>query len=335
MLLIDNKTTDPEFNLALEEHLIKTSKEDVFMLWVNAPAIIVGKNQNTLSEINQDFVEANGIKVVRRLSGGGAVYHDHGNLNFTFILNNTGEDFNDFEKFTRPVLSLLSKLGADAGLRGRNDLMIGDGKISGNAQYWDKNRLMHHGTLLFSTDLSVLGKALIPDKEKVQSKGVKSALSRVTNISEHLSGKNKKMTLDSFKKALISEVRKSYTDIVPYELTGKDIAAADRLKDEKYGMWDWNYGYSPKYTFRNKKRFEGGSVEAYLEVSDGIIRSAKFFGDFFSKRDVSEAEALLLGVPHRYENIKEALMASPAPAYGAIKDYFSNIKIEEVLQILL
>ena len=191
MLLINNTSTNAYFNLAMEEYFLKNTTEDVFMLWRNESAIIVGKNQNTLSEINYEYVKENNIKVVRRQSGGGAVFHDLGNINFTFISCNDNS-FSDFKRFTMPIIECLEDLNIHAEFSGRNDLLIDNQKFSGNAQYNYKNKVMHHGTLLFSSQINDLSSALKVKPSKFEGKGVKSVKSRVTNISNHL---KKSMTI--------------------------------------------------------------------------------------------------------------------------------------------
>ena len=318
MLLINNTNTNAYFNLAMEEYFLKNTNEDIFLLWQNENSIIVGKNQNTLSEINYDYVKENNIKVVRRLSGGGAVFHDLGNINFTFISCNDNS-FSDFKKFTMPIVEALKELNVHAEFSGRNDLLIDGQKFSGNAQYNYKNKVMHHGTLLFSSEINDLSNALKVKPSKFQGKSVKSVKSRVTNISSHL---DKKMTVLEFKDYLMDFINKRDDNSHFYELNDKDIESINKLVEEKYSTWEWNFGYSPKYSLYNEVKYPGGNLEFSLDVHDGLIKDIKFFGDFFGKEDISFIENKLRNVKHNEYSIKSALEDVD------INNYFLNCNID-------
>ncbi len=318
MLLINNTNTNAYFNLAMEEYFLKNTNEDIFLLWQNENSIIVGKNQNTLSEINYDYVKENNIKVVRRLSGGGAVFHDLGNINFTFISCNDNS-FSDFKKFTMPIVEALKELNVHAEFSGRNDLLIDGQKFSGNAQYNYKNKVMHHGTLLFSSEINDLSNALKVKPSKFQGKSVKSVKSRVTNISSHL---DKKMTVLEFKDYLMDFINKRDKNSHFYELNDKDVESINKLVEEKYSTWEWNFGYSPKYSLYNELKYPGGNVEFSLDVHDGLIKDIKFFGDFFGKEDISFIENKLRNVKHNEYSIKSALEDVD------INNYFLNCNID-------
>lgn len=318
MLLINNTNTNAYFNLAMEEYFLKNTNEDIFLLWQNENSIIVGKNQNTLSEINYDYVKENNIKVVRRLSGGGAVFHDLGNINFTFISCNDNS-FSDFKKFTMPIVEALKELNVHAEFSGRNDLLIDGQKFSGNAQYNYKNKVMHHGTLLFSSEINDLSNALKVKPSKFQGKSVKSVKSRVTNISSHL---DKKMTVLEFKDYLMDFINKRDENSHFYELNDKDVESINKLVEEKYSTWEWNFGYSPKYSLNNELKYPGGNVEFSLDVHDGLIKDIKFFGDFFGKEDISFIEDKLRNVKHNEYSIKSALEDVD------INNYFLNCNID-------
>jgi len=323
MLIIKRHNTDPYFNLATEEYVMKEIAEDSFMLWRNAPAIIVGKHQNTLAEINVDYVKKNNIPVVRRLSGGGAVFHDLGNINFTFIQTGQPDLLVDFRKFTQPILDVMLKLGIDARFEGRNDLTIGGKKFSGNAEHIWKNRVLHHGTLLFSSEMADLSQALNVDPLKFQDKAVKSVRSRVTNISEHL-----KETMDVMKFAdlIIDHIISMYPDARPYDLTEEDHRKINELTRTKYNTWEWNFGYSPNYNFKRILRTEkSGTIEFDLDVKNGSIIHIKIFGDYFSKFDTEEIEEALRGVSHEESAILKALERFN------LGDYFTNLTMEEFL----
>lgn len=303
MLLINNDNTNPYFNFALEEYLLKKTDKDLFRLWMCDPCISVGKNQNTISEINSDYVRKNSIPIVRRQSGGGAVFHDLGNLNFTFISCNNNS-FSDFKRFTQPIIDLLKTLGINAEFSGRNDLLIDGKKFSGNAQYNYKNKVIHHGTLLFSSQISNLSNALKVKPIKLESKGIKSVKSRVTNISEHL---DKPMNISEFRDLIMNYVFSLNSNNSYFNLTEKDIENVNKLSKEKYSTWEWNFGNSPNYSLVNELRYIGGTLEFHLNVSKGFITDIKFFGDFFGKKDISNVEDLLIGVKHEEESLKEKL----------------------------
>lgn len=303
MLLIYNEKTNPYFNLAMEEYLLKNFDEDMFILWRNEPSIIVGKNQNTLSEINVEYVKENNIPVVRRQSGGGAVFHDLGNINFTFIAANNNS-FSDFKRFTTPIIELLKTLDINAEFSGRNDLLIDGKKFSGNAQYNYQDKVMHHGTLLFSSQINDLSNALKVKPIKFEGKSVKSVKSRVTNISDHL--KNNIDILE-FKDLIMDYLTETNPNNTPYTLTNDDIKGINNLVYEKYSSWDWNFGNSPKYSLLNELKYPGGNIEFNLNVDKGIIKDIKFFGDFFGKCDVSFVEEKLIGVKHEENSLKSIL----------------------------
>lgn len=323
MLILRSQTTDPAFNLATEEFLMKDKSEDCFYLYINDPSIIVGKNQNALAEINVEYVKENNIVVIRRMSGGGAVFHDPGNLNFTFIMKEQLDKSVEFRKYTQPILDVLNSLGVDAKFEGRNDMTIQGKKFSGNAKFFHNNKILQHGTLLFNSTLPNLSQALKLNPLKYRDKAIKSISSRVTNISEHLT---QPITLVEFEERIINHVRNMYDDSAIYELTDSDIAAINQLVEEKYGTWDWNFGHSPQYNFQKGIKTNGGHIEVNLEVEKGMIKKAKIFGDFFNIREINELENLLIGTPHEQEHITELLTRV------GIEHYFSNVTVEEFVE---
>nr|MDH3162960.1 lipoate--protein ligase LplJ [Bacillus licheniformis] len=328
MLFIDNQNiTDPRINLAIEEYCLKhlDPEETYLLFYINQPSIIIGKNQNTIEEINTKYVDENGIIVVRRLSGDGAVYHDLGNLNFSFITKDDGNSFHNFKKFTEPVVVALKRLGVDAELSGRNDLMANGRKISGNAQFSTKGRMFSHGTLLFDSEIEHVVSALKVKKDKIESKGIKSIRSRVANISEFL---DQKMTTVEFRSMLLRYIFDTEGEIPEYKLTEKDWKIINQISKERYQNWDWNYGKSPKFNLQHSKRFQAGSVDIRLEVQKGVIRECKVFGDFFGVGDVSDIEEKLTGVQYERKAIEEALQGVD------IKHYFGNIQKEEFLDLV-
>ncbi|MEI8046703.1 MAG: lipoate--protein ligase [Bacteroidota bacterium] len=324
MLIVKRHHTNPYFNLAAEEYFLKETEEDIFMLWRNEPAIIVGKHQNTLSEINIDYVKENNICVVRRLTGGGAVFHDLGNLNFTFIQSSKDHTLNDFRKYTEPILDVLKELGIDARFEGRNDLTIEGKKFSGNAEMVWKNRVLHHGTLLFSATMTDLSQALKVNEAKFQDKAVKSVRSRVTNISEHL---HQAMDVTRFSELIERYIVSMYPDALFYELTRQDEQVIEDMVQSKYGTWDWNFGNSPAYNFCKIVRTEhSGTMEFCMDVQNGVITKARIFGDYFSHADPKEIEDVLANIPHEESAIRKAVSSFNIP------DYFAKLTVDELVK---
>jgi len=316
----------PYYNFALEEYLLHIAPpDDYFFLYVHAPSIIVGKHQNALEEINQEVVDDKGIIVARRLSGGGAVYHDKGNLNFSFIQNATMDDMHNFEKFTKPVMSALKKLGVNATLSGRNDILVNDQKISGNAQYYKNNRILSHGTLLFDVDMLHLTSSLNVKPLKIKSKSIKSIASRVTNIKEHLA---EQMTMPEFHTYLFREFIHE-TQAKCYTLDAEAIKWIEKTAQIKYGSWDWVWGNAPDFEIQKVEKFECGIVDIRLDVREGHIQNCKIYGDFFARSDVSKLEAFLLGLPYD----KKRLL----PEVNAIdlSEYFVGIEAETFTDFIL
>lgn len=329
MKYINNLSNNPWYNLAFEEYCFKNlpKDENYVILWINEPAIIVGKNQNTIEEINSDYVRENNIKIVRRVTGGGAVYHDLGNLNFTFITTVSGAVKIDFGKINIPMLKSLERLGINAELSGRNDLTLEGKKISGIAQSVEKNRVLNHGTILFDTDLTVLSNALNVKKDKIESKGVKSVKSRVTNIRPYL---NLDVDILTFKDLLIENIF-ALEDLKPeeYKLTDLQLDEVDKLFKEKYSTWEWNYGESPEFDYKNYKRFPFGSIEVRLEVKSGIIQESKIYGDFFGVEDVGLLEEKLKGKRYDRQVLEDFIKNE------SLERYFGSITNEEFLELLM
>ncbi|MBQ2945732.1 MAG: lipoate--protein ligase [Clostridia bacterium] len=324
MLLIKGISENAYFNLASEEYLADNFSEDIFYLWQNDNAVIIGKNQNAYSEIDLSYAEAHGIKVVRRLTGGGAVFHDNGNLNYTVIEKNDEESFGNYEKFSKTVIAYLKTLGVDAELSGRNDLLADGKKISGNAQCVRKGKIIHHGTLLFSSDLSRLSDVLRVNPLKLVDKGIKSVKSRVANISD-LTDKVNNIT--DFANGLYEYIKQNGEDVTEYAFTEEDVSKTEQLVKEKYGTREWNYGYISDYGFKNSKKTAGGIVELELSVEKGVVERIRISGDFFGKRDLSELEAMIVGTPHERAEISKKLLLTD------ISQYISGVSADELLDI--
>ncbi|HFZ9827068.1 TPA: lipoate--protein ligase [Streptococcus agalactiae] len=328
MKYIVNTSNDPAYNVALEAYAFQklTDIDEIFILWINEPAIIIGRHQNTIQEINKEFIDKNGIHVVRRLSGGGAVYHDLNNLNYTIISNNTQEGAFDFQTFSKPVIDTLAKLGVKAEFTGRNDLEINGQKFAGNAQAYYKGRMMHHGCLLFDVDMSVLGQALKVSKDKIESKGIKSVRARVTNIVDHLSDK---ITVQEFSDAILAQMKEEYPEMDEYVLSDAELSEIQAMRDNQFATWDWTYGKAPEYTIERGVRYPAGKITTYANVENSTIKSVKIFGDFFGVKPVDDIEKMLEGVRYDYKDVLAAL--KPVDT----SQYFSRMTPEEITKAIV
>lgn len=325
MLIIDSPSHNAYFNIAAEEYLLhRFPTQDIFLLYVNAPSIIVGKFQNTLAEINLDYVKEKNIKVVRRMSGGGAVYHDLGNLNFSFHTLLGEHDFGDFSVFTQPVITMLNRLGVPAVLEGRNDLLVEGKKFSGNAKLARHGKIIQHGTLLLNSEMAVLGEALKVNPLKFIDKATKSNRARVTNLIHYLP---ETTTTDELKELLTHEIISNNPDAERYELTPEDQEGIQRLVKEKYETWDWNFGFSPNYNFQKAVKVPAGFIEVHLDVVKGVIDKVKIFGDFFAPQPIEELEQQLIGLKHDEQELRSLFTSIDLIAY------FGKVNVDEVLEV--
>lgn len=325
-----NKSNDPAFNIALEEYCFKQLRDidEIFLLWINEPTIVVGKYQNTIEEINTEYTREKRIHVVRRISGGGAVYHDLNNLNYTIISNKQEdkEGFN-FKQFSKPIIETLAELGVKAEFTGRNDLEIDGQKFCGNAQAYIKGRVMHHGCLLFDVNFGELGNALKVSKDKIESKGVKSVRSRVTNILPHL---KEPITVNEFGEKIMEYMKKHYPEMEEYKFTPEELRIIEENAEKKHRNWEWVYGTSPEFNITREKRFTNGKIQIFATVENSRIKNIKFYGDFFGKNeDLSGIENLLKDTKYTREAVKEKLETVN------VGEYFSRFTVNEVVEVIV
>ncbi len=324
MLSIFSPSNYAPFNIALEEHILENFKEDCFLLYINDPCIIVGRFQNTLAEINYQWVQEHEVPVVRRMTGGGTVFHDRGNLNFSFLMQK-GEDCGGFAKYTAPILDVLNDLGVPARLEGRNDLTINGLKFSGNAKLVQNAKTLQHGTILFSSHVDSLAASLKVNPIKFQDKAVKSVSSRVTNVADHLP---RSISLDDFIALVRKKIHSLYPGVRDYFLSIDDREAVQSLVNSKYDSWNWNFGKSPKYNLANTIRSAGGTIELYLDVSEGVISSLRIFGDFFAYRDMEELESAFSGTLHNRESVRETLLRAD------YRSYLGDVDLEALVEAM-
>ncbi|MBR6515075.1 MAG: lipoate--protein ligase [Clostridia bacterium] len=324
MVIIQNKSTDPYFNLAAEQYLIDNCDEDVFMLWRNDRTVVIGNNQNAYAEVDREYADSHGITVSRRLTGGGAVFHDLGNVNFSFIIPSDGKGI-DFKRYTQPIINSLNKMGLSAELSGRNDILIDGKKVSGNAQCVRNGKVLHHGTLLYSADLSKVAGVLRVDPSKLQSKGIKSVRSRIANIKDLM---DTDMDVCEFMSAVEADFegeRRSFTHA--------ELCEINKLRCEKFATWEWIWGRSKEYSLTVRQRFSYGSVEAHINTDRGIINEVKLTGDFFGNGDISELTDSLKGVRYEYNDILEHLSKYDIQRYifGASPEDISKLLFKNSL----
>ena len=324
MLFFENTSLDPWFNLATEEYLFKHIDSEVVMLWRSLPSIIVGKHQNTLAEINLEYVRKNNIPVVRRLSGGGTVFHDPGNINFTFIKKADKDNLVNFQSHTRPVIEFLQSLGVDAKFEGKNDLRVNGLKISGNAEHIHKNKVLHHGTLLYDANLDHLNEAIKAKEENFESKAVKSIRSEVANISRFLQFP---LSRDEFMMKLKVWFFQHWPDIEFYSPDQADIRYINRIKEEKYKKWEWNFGWSPVYVFKNQIYWDNKVISVELKVRKGMVETAMVLVD---GKKLDEKHLLIKGLenkPHNPDNIEELLAEINFFEFNSFSDPWALLKL--------
>ena len=321
---LETGSTDPAYNLAFEEYVLTHRRDGAYLLlWQNDNTIVVGRNQNTAQEIDRAFVEQHHIRVVRRGTGGGAVYHDMGNLNYSFITDAGDAERMAMERFTRPIVAALQGLGLQAEASGRNDILVEGRKVSGTAQRLTDGRILHHGTLLFDSRPEMVAGALQADPAKFRSKGAKSVRSRIGNIRDFLP---EDMTLPAFWDYLKRQL--AGDGLVQDALTAEELAAVRQLKAEKYDTWEWTYGRSPGFDMVNRDYFPGGRLEIGLSVSGGRLTAVQFYGDFLSITDTTPLAQALVGTDYREDAVAAVLAQYPLAAM------FGGITGEELLRTI-
>ncbi|EEI71110.1 lipoyltransferase and lipoate-protein ligase [Lentilactobacillus hilgardii ATCC 27305] len=329
------KSNDIRRNLATEQYLMNEINfdEPLLLFYIEGPCIIVGRNQNTLEEINKKYVDEHGIVVTRRLSGGGAVYQDLGNLCFSFVVDSDSEEFGDFKSFVQPVVDALHDMGAtSAEVSGRNDILVDGKKFSGNAMYTKGGKTFSHGTLMLDVDLSVIPNALTVPEDKIKSKGIKSVRSRVTNLKPYLAPEYQNLTTPEFRDRLLKELFHvedlNQIKDKEYHLTDEDKKGIDKIFDDVYNNWNWVYGNSPEFTVKKRQHFTNGTIDARFQVDDGKISNVTFFGDFFGPRDTNELADKLKGVRFERADVSNALKDVD------LNQYFTGIPEEDFLDML-
>lgn len=333
MIFVDNGNNyDASVNIALETYLVENRlvDEPILLFYINDPSIIIGRNQNTAEEINQAYVDEHNIRIVRRMSGGGAVYHDRGNFSFCFIKDDDGS-FRDFKSFTEPMIEALHKMGATgAELLGRNDLLIDGKKFSGNAMYAKDGRMTAHGTILFDSDLDEVNNALKPRKAKIESKGIKSVRSCVTNIKPYVEEQYQNLSTEEFRDLVLLEIFgvEKREDVPEFKLTDEIWKGVYKLREERMGNWDWNYGKSPDFDIEQSHKFPFGFVDVRFNVSQGIIKDTHIYGDFFGLGDIKDVEDVLNGVKYERQAVTTAVSEVD------INKYFGNTTVEEIVDLI-
>ncbi|GAK47963.1 lipoate-protein ligase A [Secundilactobacillus oryzae JCM 18671] len=335
MIFYRMKSHDIGRNLATEQYLMNhlNLTEPLLLFYYQTPCIIVGHNQNTLEEVNQEYVAEHQIMVTRRLSGGGAVFDDLGNLSFSFVINNPDE-FGDFKTFTQPIVDALHEMGATGvEVSGRNDLLVDGKKFSGNAMYTKNGKIFSHGTLMLDVDLDVVSHALNVPEDKIKSKGIKSVRSRVTNLKPYLDAEYQNIDVPEFRDTLLKKLY-GVDDVAKiadkeYQLTKEDEAAIEDLVEKYYHNWDWVYGSSPEFTIKRRQHFDAGTIDARILVKSGKIQKITFFGDFFGTQDVEALEQQLVGVRYEETALTKALQLINT------SNYFAGISKQQLIELLV
>lgn len=325
MIYIDSHSTDANFNFALEKYCMYELDiaDSYFLFWRTEPTLMIGKFQNALQEINMDYVKAHAVNVVRRITGGGTIYTDMNGWQFSFITRHPEGKNIDFANHTEPIIHALAAMGVDAELSGRNDLLIDGRKFSGNAQFKARDVNLHHGSILFDTNIENMVKALTVSDDKLIAKGIKSVRSRVTNVAEHLKSA---MTSLEFRDRMLAYLTKN---MATYQLTEGDLARIHEIKFQQFDTWEWNFGTAPKFNVTKEQRYAGGKLSVCSWVEKGIIHDIEFYGDFFEQRDLNGLKKSLIGCRYERTAVEEALMAAEAGSY------MYRISADDILDLIV
>ncbi|MBP3236398.1 MAG: lipoate--protein ligase [Bacteroidales bacterium] len=323
MRYLINNSTDPYFNLAFDEYCLENihSEEPYFFLWRNRPAVIIGLNQNAYGEVNLEYLNANGITLARRVTGGGAVYHDLQNMNYTIIGRNPSP---------QPMVDALRQLGVPAELTGRNDIFVEGRKVSGYARRVAGNQEIIHGTLMYDVDLDTLQHVLDTPASKMKVKGISSVRSHVANLKEYLP---QFKSLDELQ-AKLSEILSGGDGPLLAQGSGypnQDVIDAEvrRIAAEKFATWEFIYGHSHEADFNYKKKLPCGTVEASLRIDRGTITALTFSGDFLFDEPSEDLAKKLIGL--RYD---KATLSAAIEKAGAGK-YFRSANASQICSLLL
>lgn len=324
MKYLRNDRTDAHFNMALDEYCLEEYPwgEPVFYLWQNAPSVIIGLNQNAYAEVNIPYLESHGIKLARRVTGGGAVYHDLQNLNYTIVGRSNDLD-RDFPGYMHLMLDALRSLGVDAQMSGRNDILVDGRKVSGYAKRVYKDRLMIHGTLMYDVNIEELTNALAAPGGKLDSAGIASVRSRVANLRDYLPQFD---SLAAMKAALQEILAAGDTEI---SLSEEQLNEIQTIADTKFSTWEWNYGRSPSADFCRSRKCSCGTVEVRFCISHGVISSLTFGGDFLGFLPSEELASHLTGCIFSREALTQALKKEP------VSRYFDALTADELIDIIL
>lgn len=324
MIYIKHDSTDANFNFALEKYCMYelAIADSYFLFWRTTPTLMIGKFQNALQEINTDYVKANDVNVVRRITGGGTIYTDMNGWQFSFITRKPQGKNIDFGHFTKPIIDALDQMHVKAELSGRNDLLIDGRKFSGNAQFKAKDVNLHHGSILFNTNIDHMVRALTVADEKLIAKGIKSVRSRVTNVADHL---EETMTSEDFRDKMLTSLTAT---MGIYELTEADIKRINELKADQFDTWEWNYGKTPKFNITREERYAGGKLSVCSYVEKGHIKAIEFYGDFFEQKNLSDLKKGLIGCKYEKSAVDEALNRLDAGTY------IYKISAEEIANLI-
>lgn len=327
MIFVENKNTDPALNHAIELYLMENYDDDIFMLWRNRPCILIGRYQNINLEVNLDFTNENNMDVIRRLSGGGAIYCDTDNMQYSFITKKTGSDVDSsFKKFASPVVSALKSLGLDAEFTGRNDIQIGGAKVSGNAQFQSKEKILHHGTLLFKANLYNLTNSLKARDIKFKGKAVQSIRSRVGFIGDMID-----MDIESFMDYVVEFMKKEYHITNTTVLTDDEMKKIHKIREEIFSAKEWNEGTITLKKNRNAQKYSCGVVEIGLDIESEKIKDISIEGDFFSELGIDKLSEVLIGVDCTKEAVEKALKDIDLDRY--IRGMDKTVFIEDIIKL--